>query len=74
MADVSLLEYDRVVINQKAKLIELVNEYMLRDEQGRDIGYFRQEGQSKLKKVARFVSSFDQFMKHRLAVSAEGAG
>ena len=40
---------------------------MIRDEEGRDIGYFRQEGQSKLKKVVRFVSSFDQFMTHRVA-------
>ena len=62
-----LLDHDRIVINQKAKLIELVNEYLIRDETGRDIGRIRQEGQSKLKKVARFVSSFDQFMTHRLA-------
>ncbi|MBN2113530.1 MAG: scramblase, partial [Acidimicrobiia bacterium] len=31
------------------------------------IGVIRQEGQSTLKKVARFVSSLDQFMTHRLA-------
>ena len=64
---VGLLDHDRVIINQKAKLIELTNEYVIRDETGRDIGLIRQEGQSKLKKVARFVSSFDQFMTHRLA-------
>ena len=62
-----LLDHDRVIINQKAKLIELTNEYVIRDETGRDIGLIRQEGQSKLKKVVRFVSSFDQFMTHRLA-------
>ena len=62
-----LLDYHRIVINQKAKLIELTNEYRIRDENGNEIGIIRQEGQSALKKVARFVSSLDQFMTHRLA-------
>jgi uncharacterized protein YxjI len=61
-----LLDYNRIVINQKAKLIELTNEYKIRDEQGNEIGVIRQEGQSTLKKVARFVSSLDQFMTHKL--------
>ena len=70
----SLLEYDRIVINQKAKLIELVNEYKIRDEEGAEIGVIRQEGQSTLKKVARFVSSLDQFMTHKLGVyDADGS-
>ncbi len=68
LGDMGLLEYDRIVINQKAKLIELVNEYLIRDQEGHDIGLIRQEGQSKLKKVLRFVSSLDQFMTHRLVV------
>jgi uncharacterized protein YxjI len=63
----ALLDHSRIVINQKAKLIELVNEYRIRDEQGADIGIIRQEGQSQLKKLARFVSSLDQFMTHKLA-------
>ena len=63
----ALLDHHRIIINQKAKLIELVNEYKIRDESGADIGIIRQEGQSTLKKVARFVSSLDQFMTHRLA-------
>jgi uncharacterized protein YxjI len=62
-----LLEHNRIIINQKAKLIELVNEYKIRDENGADIGIIRQEGQSALKKMVRFVSSLDQFMTHRLA-------
>lgn len=69
----SLLEHNRIIINQKAKLIELVNEYKIRDSDGTDIGVIRQEGQSKLKKVARFVSSLDQFMTHTLgAYDADG--
>jgi uncharacterized protein YxjI len=62
-----LLEHNRIIINQKAKLIELVNEYKIRDENGADIGIIRQEGQSALKKMIRFVSSLDQYMTHRLA-------
>jgi len=63
----SLLEHDRIVINQKAKIIEMVNEYRIRDLEGTDIGFIRQEGQTTLKKLARFVSSLDQFMTHTLA-------
>jgi uncharacterized protein YxjI len=69
----TLLEHDRIVINQKAKLIELTNEYLIRDTDGNEIGVIRQEGQSTLKKLARFVTSVDQFMTHRLAAyDAEG--
>jgi uncharacterized protein YxjI len=69
----ALLDYDRIVINQKAKLIELVNEYVIRDEEGNGIGVIRQEGQSKLKKAARFLTSLDQFMTHKLgAYDADG--
>lgn len=64
----SLLEMERLVVNQKAKLIELTNEYRIFDDSGAQVGMIRQEGQSALKKVARFVSSLDQFMTHTYAV------
>lgn len=64
----SLLDHSQIVINQKAKLVELTNEYLIRDTEGNEIGVIRQEGQSTLKKVARFVSSLDQFMTHTLSV------
>ncbi|MFE6776709.1 phospholipid scramblase-related protein [Streptomyces sp. NPDC057702] len=57
-----------LVVNQKVKLIELTNEYSVFDQHGRTIGSVVQVGQSALKKVARFVSSFDQFMTHRLEI------
>jgi len=57
-----------LVVNQKAKLIELNNEYAIYDQNGAQIGAIRQVGQSALKKVARFVSSLDQFMTHSLQV------
>lgn len=64
----SLLKTDRLIVNQKAKLIELTNEYGIFDETGTQIGTIRQEGQTTLKKVARFVSSLDQFMTHTYGV------
>ncbi len=67
----AFLDHERIIINQKAKLIELVNEFKIRDEDGEDIGVIRQEGQSTLKKAARFVSKLDQFMTHKLGVYDE---
>lgn len=67
-AQSQLLTLNRFFVNQKVKLIELTNEYKIRDENGNEVGVVRQEGQSKLKKAARFVSSLDQFMTHTLAV------
>ena len=63
-----LLKRNLLVINQKAKLIELTDEYRVRDEEGNDIGYIREEGQSTLKKAARLLTDLDQFFTHRLAM------
>ncbi len=57
-----------LVVNQKAKLIELTNEYAVYDAQGRPLGSVVEVGQSGLKKAARFLSSVDQFLTHRLEV------
>ncbi|MEZ5246481.1 MAG: phospholipid scramblase-related protein [Acidimicrobiales bacterium] len=63
-----------LVVNQKAKLLEINTEYAVYDQHGTQIGAIRQVGQSTLKKVARFVSSLDQFMTHSLQlVDANGA-
>ena len=62
-----LLQHDVLVVNQRAKLIELTNEYDIQDEQGNQIGVIKEEGQSKAKKVFRFFSELDQFLTHRLA-------
>jgi uncharacterized protein YxjI len=64
----ALLDRDRWVFHQKTKIIELNAEFEILDEEGTQIGLVRQEGQSQLKKVARLVSSLDQFMTHTLAV------
>ncbi|MFD3477263.1 phospholipid scramblase-related protein [Streptomyces sp. NPDC058695] len=64
----SLFTEPVLVVNQKAKLIELTNEYTVMDQNGAQIGSVVQVGQSTLKKVARFVSSLDQFMTHKLEI------
>jgi uncharacterized protein YxjI len=57
-----------LVVNQKAKLIEVNNEYAIYDQHGRQVGAVRQVGQSMAKKVIRVLSSYDQFMTHKLQV------
>ncbi|MDX2852000.1 phospholipid scramblase-related protein [Actinacidiphila glaucinigra] len=57
-----------LVVNQKAKLIELNNEYSVFDQQGRQLGSVLQVGQSTARKVLRFVASVDQFLSVRLEV------
>jgi uncharacterized protein YxjI len=57
-----------LVVNQKAKLIELTNEYSVFDQNGNQIGSVTEVGQSALKKAVRFVSSIDQFMTHKLEI------
>jgi uncharacterized protein YxjI len=64
----SLLEAPRLVVNQKAKLVELRNQYVIRDPEGNELGYVEQEGQSKSRKALRFLTDVDQFFTHSLAV------
>lgn len=57
-----------LVVNQKAKLIEVTNEYKVMDQNGNQLGSVVEVGQNALKKVLRFVSSLDQFMTHKLEI------
>jgi hypothetical protein len=57
-----------LVVNQKAKLIELTNEYKVMDQGGREIGSVTQVGQGVLRKILRFVTSLDQFLTHKLEI------
>jgi uncharacterized protein YxjI len=62
-----------LVVNQKAKLIEINQEFAVYDQQGRQIGAVRQVGQSAAKKVLRFVSNVDQYLTHKFqVVDADG--
>ncbi len=63
-----LLTAPRLIVNQKAKLVELTNQYSIRDPDGNDLGYVQQEGQSTLRKVLRFATQIDQYLTHRLAI------
>lgn len=64
----SLFTEPVLVVNQKAKLIELTNEYSVMDQNGNVLGSVTEIGQSSLKKALRFVSSVDQFMTHKLEI------
>lgn len=57
-----------LVVNQKAKLMEVNNEYAVYDQNGRQVGAVRQVGRSRAKKVMRVLASADQFMTHKLQV------
>jgi len=58
-----------LVVNQKLKLIELNNQYLVFDSSGKQIGSVNQVGQSTAKKLLRLVSSLDQFLTHKLEIS-----
>ncbi|MEU6117141.1 phospholipid scramblase-related protein [Streptomyces sp. NPDC047117] len=64
----SLFTEPVLVVNQKAKLIEMTNEYSVFDQHGNTIGSVVQIGQTTAKKVLRLVSSLDQYMTHKLEI------
>ena len=57
-----------LVVNQKAKLIEVNNEYAVYDQRGTQVGAVRQVGQSMAKKLFRVVADVDQYLTHKLQV------
>lgn len=57
-----------LVVNQKAKLIEINNEYAVYDQHGQQIAAVREVGQSTLKKAVRLFTSYDQFLTHSLQI------
>lgn len=64
-----LLDADVLVVNQKAKFIEVSNQYMVYDEHGTQVGGVRQVGQSGFRKALRLLSDVDQYLTHRLEVT-----
>lgn len=64
----TLFNQQVLVVNQKAKLIEVTNEYSVFDQQGNTVGSVVQVGQSALRKVLRFLTSIDQYLTHRLEI------
>lgn len=63
-----LLSHDVLVISQKAKVIEMTNEYRIFDRDGAEIGAIREEEQSTTKKAVRLFGGVDQFLTHKLGV------
>ncbi|WP_328903607.1 MULTISPECIES: phospholipid scramblase-related protein [unclassified Streptomyces] len=64
----SLFNQQVLVVNQKAKLIELTNEYSVFDQHGNTVGSVVQVGQGAMRKVLRFLTSIDQYLTHRLEI------
>ncbi len=58
-----------LVVNQKAKLIELNNQYSVFNKDGQQIASVNQVGQSAAKKAVRLLTSLDQFMTHKLEIT-----
>jgi uncharacterized protein YxjI len=70
----SIFDEPLLIVNQKAKIIELNNQYGVFDRTGRQLAAVNQVGQSTAKKVLRLVSSLDQFLTHHLEITdAAGA-
>lgn len=60
----TLFDEPVLVVNQKVKIIELTNEYLVRNAAGATIGAVAEVDQGNVKKAARLMSSFDQFFTH----------
>jgi hypothetical protein len=67
--DGTLLGASVVVVNQRAKVLEVNTEYELFGADGASLGTVQQVGQSRGKRAARLLTPFDQFFTHRFVVS-----
>jgi uncharacterized protein YxjI len=63
-----------LVVNQKAKLIEITNQYSVFDQNGQPLAFVNEIGQNAAKKVLRALTSVDQFMTHRLEITDRTGG
>jgi uncharacterized protein YxjI len=57
-----------LVVNQKAKVFEVTNQYAVFDRAGNQIASVTQVGQSTAKKALRIFTSLDQFLTHKLEI------
>jgi uncharacterized protein YxjI len=64
----TLLTEPVLVVNQKAKLIEITNQYAVYDQHGTQIGAVQQVGQSTARKALRLLTNVDQYLTHKLEV------
>ena len=74
MSNSPLFNHKVLVVNQKAKLIEVTNQYSVCDADGNVVAHVNQVGQSTAKKILRMISSVDQFLTTKLEITdATGA-
>ena len=64
----TLFDSPVLVVNQKAKLVELTNEYAVYDKDGTQLGSVVQVGQGAFRKALRLLTQWDQYLSHRLEV------
>lgn len=64
----TLFDTPVLVVNQKAKLIEVTNEYAVYDAHGGQVGSVVQVGQNVARKALRLLSNVDQYLSKRLEV------
>lgn len=57
-----------LVVNQRAKLIEIADEYGVFDQHGQRLGGVVEVGQSTVKKVVRLLTGYDQFLTHQFEI------
>jgi hypothetical protein len=57
-----------LVVNQRAKLFEMANEFGVFDQNGQRLGGVVEVGQSTLKKALRLLTNYDQYLTHRFEV------
>ena len=74
MSNSPLFDHKVLFVNQKAKLIEVTNQYAVCDADGNVVAHVNQVGQSTAKKILRMISSVDQFLTTKLEITdATGA-
>jgi hypothetical protein len=64
----TILGASLLAVNQNAKVLEVVTTYDVFGSDGNRIGAIREIGQSRAKKVARVLTSFDQYFTHHFDV------
>lgn len=57
-----------LVVNQKAKLVETANEFVIHDQYGQPLGAVVEVGQSLFRKALRAFTDYDRFLTHRFEV------
>ena len=69
MSTSPLFNHKVLFVNQKAKLIEVTNQYSVFDADGNVVAHVNQVGQSTAKKILRMISSVDQFLTTKLEIT-----